>query len=168
VYDWRLWQTLDLHWPWALDQPKANGGNRQQTLNDPDDNTHDVPRVELRRQVEGGCAHRKQAPYDRNGGKHYSLQPDHHLGRWWLPGWRDYLHIGTVQQPGSEAVKKLIFRKLDFRKSLIINGCVPRFLAFCQFFHSFSGTARRERRSWQVNTIAPLPAAGWLGVSARV
>jgi hypothetical protein len=55
VNDRRLRQTFDLDLPWALEQPKANGRDYQQKLDDPDDNTDGTPRMELRREVIGRC-----------------------------------------------------------------------------------------------------------------
>jgi len=58
------------------------------------------------------------------------------LGR----GDKSRLHeeVAAIVANPSEAVKKLKTTKIRLRKSLIINGRILWFKAFCQFFHSFS------------------------------
>jgi hypothetical protein len=51
-----------------------------------------------------------------------------------------------AEHPRSEAVKKLKITKNPGRKLLITNGHILRFLAFCQFFHSFSRAPGQQRQ----------------------
>jgi hypothetical protein len=70
----------------------------------------------------------------------------------------------SVQRPGSEGVKKLKTSKIRFCESLIIKGCILRFSAFRQFFHSFSPTPGQWCPIVNRDAISAFGAAALLGL----